>query len=134
MNKETSLIFVRALMTALGSWLIGNYFMGSQLTPELWQIILGIILSGVSVFWSVKEKTVNEEIVNSFVRQVVSFFGGLMVASGKITPERLDSLTGLILVIVPIILSYFEKKKSTRLANRQITISKLKTLKPDKAA
>lgn len=129
MNKETSFIFVRALGTAIGSWLIGNYIWGTQITPEVWQVIIGIILSLASLGWSIYEKNVQEEMVTSTVRQIISFFGGLWVASGKITPDRLDSLGGFVMVIIPIVLSYFEKKKSTRLAKREITISKLKTLK-----
>jgi hypothetical protein len=128
MNKETIFTIARTLLTSVGVFLIGKNFMGSQIDQSMWQMLVGIAMSAFSVVWGIWDKTLGIEMLQSFIRSAIIGLGGLLVAKGSLTPEKLESILGIALAMLPLVYSILSKKKSTELANGTIEPNALKTL------
>ena len=128
MNKETIYTIARTLLTSVGVFLIGKNFMGQQIDQVMWQMLVGIAMSAFSVVWGIWDKTLGIEMLQSFIRSAIIGFGGLLVAKGSLTPEKLESILGIALAVLPLVYSILSKKKSTELANGTIEPNALKTL------
>lgn len=129
MNKETVYTILRTLLTSAGVFLIGKNFLGSPIDQSLWQMLVGIVMSAFSVVWGMYDKTLGIEMLQSFIRSTIVGLGGLLVAKGSISPEKLESVLGIALAILPLIYSILSKKKSGELADGYIEPNALKTLK-----
>jgi hypothetical protein len=129
MNKETVFTIARTLLTSVGVFLIGKNFLGQAIDQVLWQMLVGIAMSAFSVAWGMYDKTLGLEMLQSFIRSVIIGLGGLLVAKGSLSPEKLESILGIALAVLPLVYSILSKKKSTELAEGYIEPSALKTLK-----
>jgi hypothetical protein len=129
MNKETIFTIARTLLTSVGVFLIGKNFLGQAIDQVLWQMLVGIAMSAFSVVWGMYDKTLGLEMLQSFIRSVIIGLGGLLVAKGSLSPEKLESILGIALAVLPLVYSILSKKKSTELAEGYIEPSALKTLK-----
>ena len=129
MNKETIFTIARTLLTSVGVFLIGKNFMGSQIDQSLWQMLVGIAMSAFSVVWGVWDKTLGIEMLQSFIRSLVVGLGGLLVAKGTLTPEKLESILGIALAVLPLVYSILSKKKSDEIKEGSITPDALKGIK-----
>lgn len=128
MNKETIFTIVRTLLTSVGVFLIGKNFLGQAIDQSLWQMLVGIAMSAFSVAWGIWDKTLGLEMLQSFIRSAIIGLGGLLVAKGSLSPEKLESILGIALAVLPLLYSLLSKKKSGDLANGAIEPSVLKTL------
>jgi hypothetical protein len=131
MNKESVFSLLRTLLTSFGVFLIGKNFLGSPIDQSLWQMLVGIILSTVSVIWGVIDKTIGLEMLQSFIRSVIVGLGGLLVAKGSLSPEKLDSILGIVLAFLPLFYSILSRKKSDGIADGTIAPFELKTTNKD---
>jgi hypothetical protein len=129
MNKETIFTIARTLLTSVGVFLIGKNFLGHAIDQVLWQMLVGIAMSAFSVVWGMYDKTLGLEMLQSFIRSAIIGLGGLLVAKGSLSPEKLESILGIALAVLPLVYSILSKKKSTELAEGYIEPSALKTLK-----
>lgn len=129
MNKETIFTIARTLLTSVGVFLIGKNFLGQAIDQVLWQMLVGIAMSAFSVVWGIYDKTLGLEMLQSFIRSAIIGLGGLLVAKGSLSPEKLESILGIALAVLPLVYSILSKKKSTELAEGYIEPSALKTLK-----
>ena len=129
MNKETIFTIARTLLTSVGVFLIGKNFLGQAIDQVLWQMLVGIAMSAFSVAWGMYDKTLGLEMLQSFIRSAIIGLGGLLVAKGSLSPEKLESILGIALAVLPLVYSILSKKKSTELADGYIEPSALKTLK-----
>jgi hypothetical protein len=129
MNKETIFTIARTLLTSVGVFLIGKNFLGQAIDQVLWQMLVGIAMSAFSVVWGMYDKTLGLEMLQSFIRSAIIGLGGLLVAKGSLSPEKLESILGIALAVLPLVYSILSKKKSTELAEGYIEPSALKTLK-----
>lgn len=129
MNKETVFTLIRTLLTSFGVFLIGKNFLGQSIDQSLWQMLVGIAMSAFSVVWGMYDKTLGLEMLQSFIRSAIIGVGGLLVAKGSLSPEKLESILGIALAVLPLVYSIISKKKSTELAEGYIEPSALKTLK-----
>lgn len=129
MNKETIFTIARTLLTSVGVFLIGKNFMGSQIDQSMWQMLVGIAMSAFSVVWGVWDKTLGIEMLQSFIRSAIVGLGGLLVAKGTLTPEKLESILGIALAVLPLVYSILSKQKSGEIKEGSITPDALKTLK-----
>jgi hypothetical protein len=127
MNKETVFTLIRTLLTSVGIFLIGKNFMGSTIDQSVWQMLVGVIMSGVSVVWGIVDKTIGLEMLQSFIRSAIVGLGGLLVAKGSLNPEKLDSILGIVLSVLPLIYSILSRKKSDGIAEGSIAPYELKT-------
>lgn len=128
MNKETIFTIARTLLTSVGVFLIGKNFLGSPIDQSMWQMLVGLIMSAGSVAWGIWDKTLGIEMLQSFIRSAIIGLGGLLVAKGSISPEKLESILGIALAVLPLVYSILSKKKSGEIATGAIEPATLKTL------
>jgi hypothetical protein len=129
MNKETVFTLIRTLLTSVGVFLIGKNFLGAPIDQSVWQMLVGIIMSATSVIWGVMDKTIGLEMLQSFIRSAIVGLGGLLVAKGSLSPEKLESILGIVLAILPLVYSILSRKKSDGIAEGSIAPFELKTTK-----
>jgi hypothetical protein len=129
MNKETIFTIARTLLTSVGVFLIGKNFMGSAIDQSMWQMLVGLAMSAFSVAWGVWDKTLGIEMLQSFIRSLIVGLGGLLVAKGSISPEKLESILGIALAVLPLVYSIISRKKSDGIADGTIAPFELKTSK-----
>jgi hypothetical protein len=129
MNKETIFTIARTLLTSVGVFLIGKNFLGQAIDQVLWQMLVGIAMSAFSVVWGMYDKTLGLEMLQSFIRSAIIGLGGLLVAKGSLSPEKLESILGIALAVLPLLYSILSKKKSGELNDGAIDPNALKTLK-----
>jgi hypothetical protein len=127
MTKETVFTLIRTLLTSVGVFLIGKNFLGSPIDQSIWQMLVGVIMSGVSVVWGIMDKTIGLEMLQSFIRSVIVGLGGLLVAKGSMTPEKLESILGIVLAFLPLVYSILSRKKSDAIMEGSIAPFELKT-------
>jgi hypothetical protein len=127
MNKETVFTLIRTLLTSVGVFLIGKNFLGSPIDQSVWQMLVGVIMAGVSVVWGILDKTVGLEMLQSFIRSAIVGLGGLLVAKGSMTPEKLESILGIVLAVLPLVYSILSRKKSDGINEGSIAPFELKT-------
>lgn len=68
-----------------------------------------------------------KESILAISRHTISILGGTLIAQGKITADELESLTGGILVLISISLSFFNKRITIRKINKfKNSVNKIK--------
>lgn len=117
---------VRTILTAVGSFLIGTTIFHHVVLAPFWSDFTGIVLTVFSTIWGIADKTAGVEQIQSALRQVVVFIGGIFVARGYITGDNLTAILALIPVLLPIAQSHAERSKSNQLAAGKITTQQLK--------
>lgn len=126
LNKETVLSIIRTALTAIGAYLIGANFFGNPIDEVIWQGIAGTILTAIGVIWGIIDKTASVEMLQSGLRSVITFVGLALVGSGKIKQELLDSLLGIVAILVPVLYSEASKAKTRMLEQGKLTVDELK--------
>jgi hypothetical protein len=126
MNQISWQSLIRTFLTVIGTFLIGKHVLGNTIDQQIWETILGAIMTVVSVVWSIIDKTATTEKLQSGVRQVVATIGGLLIASGKLTPEKLETWLGVVAILVPIIQGWLSRKKVAQLQSGEISLLQLK--------
>lgn len=117
MSQQVWLSLLRTVLTAFGAFLIGKNIFGAPVDDVLWQSIVGAILAVVSIIWGFKSKTNTLESLQSGLRSVIVVFGGLFVASGKISSGTLESIAGFVLAALPFVYSILSKNKTAMIAS-----------------
>lgn len=126
MNKQqTVLSIVRFILTAVGAYVAGKYFLGTPIDDNLWLGIAGSVVSVISIVWGIGDKTATLEMLQSSIRSVIVFFGSLLVGTGVIKDEVLQSLLGIVSVLLPMIYSEISKKKSKDIAEGKLGLADL---------
>lgn len=125
MNKETVLSIVRSILTAVGAYMAGKYFLGTPIDDNLWLGIIGSVTTLVSVIWGIVNKTATIEAVQSGLRSVIMFIGALLVGSGILKEEVVASILSIVAVIIPIVYSELSKQKSKEIAKGQLGVNDL---------
>lgn len=126
MNKETILSLIRMFMTSIGMFMFGKNILGQPIDNSIWEMIIGVVMAGVSVVWGILDKNVAIEMLQSFIRSAIIGFGGLLVAKGSLSPERLESILGVAMSLLPLLYSILSRKKTGDLDNGKLTIQELK--------
>jgi hypothetical protein len=125
MNKESVFSILRSILTAVGAYLVGKNFLGATIDNELWMGIIGAIVTLGSVIWGIFDKTAGVEQIQSGLRSSIIFFGTLLVGSGVIKDEVLQSVLAVVATLVPILYSEVTKKKNKDIATGKIGIADL---------
>ena len=126
MNKETLMSLLRTFLTSFGIFLLGKNLFGSVIDQSIWQMVVGVTMAGVSVVWGIFDKTVGIEMLQSFLRSAIIGFGGLLVARGSLSPEKLESILGIVMSILPLLYSMLSRKKTNHLVNGTLSLEELK--------
>jgi hypothetical protein len=117
MNTSTLGSLVRALLTLIGTFLIGKTIFGHPLLGPTWDTITGGMLTAGSIGWSIYNGTATEETLESLVRQLLQGAGGLLVGSGLLNSSELAAITSFVILSVPIVWGYLSKAKTAKIAN-----------------
>ena len=126
MSRQSIVTMIRALMTAIGFFLMGKNLLGNPVDQVMMEMFSGVILAGVSVYWGIVDKTVTIEAWQSFIRQLIVGVGGLLIAKGRVSAEMLNDILGAALAIMPVIYSILSRKKSTEISDGWIKTTDLK--------
>lgn len=116
MSKEIWWSLLRTVLTALGAFLIGKNIWGQPIDNELWQSIIGVIMAVGSIIWGFFDKSNTLEAVQSALRSVFVVVGGLLIASGKVSAGTLESISGVILAVLPFVYRLLSKQKTDMIA------------------
>jgi len=125
MNKEVVLSIVRSILTAVGAYMAGKYFLGTPIDDNLWLGVIGSVTTLVSVIWGIMDKTATIEAVQSGLRSVITFIGALLVGSGVLKEEVIASILYIVAVIIPIVYSQLSKLKSKEIAKGELGVADL---------
>lgn len=131
MTQEQGNALIRMILTLLGAFLAGGgiKLFGITIDTAYWQEIVGFVLAGYSIYWGIKSKNVAIEQWQSLARQVVIFGGGILVARGVITTDKLGAIVAFVVALIPLLQSYLTKKKSDQLEQGKIQVAQLKKSK-----
>jgi hypothetical protein len=127
MNKETWFSAIRAVLTLVGSYLIGKSVLGTAADSSIIEILVGSVLNVVSVVWSIVDKTATLEKLQTIIRQIITGVGGVMVAAGKLEPSKIELYVGAVLPVLTLLYSVLSRRKSDALASGKLTTETLKT-------
>lgn len=126
MNRQSISTLVRACMTTIGFFFIGKYFLGNRVDLDMIEMINGIVLSAISIYWGMADKTVSIEAWQSFLRQAIVGIGGLLIAKGYTSMENVNNFLGVILSIIPVFYSILSRKKSENITTGNVSVEDLK--------
>lgn len=130
MKQEQINSLIRHVLTLIGAFLIGggtHHFFGQVIDTAYWEEITGVIITAISIYWSIKTKEVDIEKLQGAVRQVITFILTILTAKGILSESiALAILAFVAAVIVPWIQAGLARKKVEKLSTGEIHISKLK--------
>lgn len=126
MTRQTLETITRSILMSLGTFIIGKNLLGSEITPDLYEMVVGSVMSGVAILWGVLDKNLSIEMLQSFIRSMFVGFGGLLVAKGDLTAESLESYLGIAMAILTIVYSISSRKKNNLLVDGELRPEDLK--------
>jgi hypothetical protein len=126
MTRQTLETITRSILMSLGTFIIGKNLLGSEITPDLYEMVVGSVMSGVAILWGVLDKNLSIEMLQSFIRSMFVGFGGLLVAKGDLSAESLESYLGIAMAILTIVYSISSRKKNNLLVDGELRPEDLK--------
>jgi hypothetical protein len=117
---------VRGLLSVIGAYLLGKNLFGIKVDDQLWQEFAGAIMALVALIWGILDKTATIEMVQSGIRIVLSFAGGIFVSKGVFTSDIWITIMGVVSAILPIVYSHLSKLKTKNLVTGKLPIQELK--------
>jgi hypothetical protein len=125
MKKETVYSLLRSVLILVGSFLIGTNtkIFGNPIDATLWEALLGAVLTLAGTLWGIFDKTATIEATQSGIRSVVTFIGGLFVATGKLKAETLVAIIGLITALIPVWQSALARKKVEMINDNRLQVT-----------
>jgi hypothetical protein len=105
MKKEQLLGLSRELLGALGGALatFGVSASGSQI-----ETVTGLVMVLISIVWALKANE-GKEVLFTLFRKALSVAGGVGVAFGLLTPEKLEALIAVVAPIIALVWSFHSK-------------------------
>jgi hypothetical protein len=100
--------------------------LGPSVDAVMWEMVIGGVMSVLSIVWGVLDKNVGIEMLQSTIRNVFVAFGGVLVAQGKLSSEKLETYIGFAITILPVIYSILSRKKSQEVVTGGIEHNALK--------
>jgi len=126
--KETLLSSIRALLVAVGAFIIGNHFFATTIDASWVDLIAGGVVAAVGFLWSVFSKELGTDQILAGVKSAVVFIGGLLVSAGLIKDEQWMSISGVISALIALIGSAVTKKQTANTLANPLNARKLSKL------
>ena len=126
MDRKTIETVLRATLQIIGSYIMAKNLLGPSVDAVMWEMIVGGIMSVMSIVWGVLDKNVGIEMLQSTIRNVFVAFGGVLVAQGKLSSEKLETYIGFAITLLPVIYSILSRKKSQAVVTGSIEHNALK--------
>lgn len=133
MNKDKVFSILRIVFSIVGAWLLGKNIGGTVIDPNTLQIIIGIVLGLAGMIWSFFDQTSKIESFQATIMQVFLFGGGILVSSGKISADKLQSWIPIVTMLGALLYPLLSRKKSQDVAEGKIPIEALKGVNEDGA-
>lgn len=118
--------FLRMLLAAVASFIIGKTFWGTPLTTEFLDTAIATVLEVVALVWALRAHTVAIEKLQATVRNFVVLAAGFFVSRGIISAEASISIVGAAVALATWIYSRLSKIKTEQLQRNQINVNMLK--------
>jgi hypothetical protein len=116
MNKETALSALRAILTILGSYLVGHSVFGHTVSDNLWQLLGGAAITIVSTVWGLTVKGTTVEQWQSILRSVFAALSGVLVALGVLNDQTAAAIAGLIPAIAAVLQGHLSRQTTKAMA------------------
>jgi hypothetical protein len=129
MKSTTWLAVLRMILSAFGAYWLGKNLFGHNINEALWQEIVGGMMIAISVVMTILDKSSTYEVVEGIIRQAITSIGGVLAGLGIITVEALATWSGIILALLPLLLSLVGKKKSQAIAIGDLGVKDLSGVK-----
>ena len=126
MDRKTIETVLRATLQIIGSYIMAKNLLGPSVDAVMWEMIMGGIMSVMSIVWGVLDKNIGIEMLQSTIRNVFVAFGGVLVAQGKLSSEKLETYIGFAITLLPVIYSILSRKKSQAVVTGSIEHNALK--------
>lgn len=126
MTRQTLETITRSILMSIGTFMIGKNLLGSEINPDIWEMVVGSIMSAMAIIWGVLDKNLSIEMLQSFIRSMFVGFGGLLVAKGDLSAEALESYLGIAMAILTIVYSISSRKKNNLLVDGELRPEDLK--------
>jgi hypothetical protein len=130
MGKDSILSLIRYALVAVGAYLVGKNFLGQEIDDELWQGIMGAAFALGGAVWGWFDKTATLEQIQSGFRSAISFLGMMLVGSGIIKDEVLQSVIGGLPIILSFLYARTSSVKNSQIAKGEVKIADLQGVKP----
>lgn len=118
LTKSIGLSILKYALGFAGTFIIGkNLPAFGAATTETVQIIVGSILTLVSLFWGFFDGSTTLEAFSSGIKAAIVGVGGLLVAAGKLSQDKLDALIALVTSLGPVIVSQMQKITNIKVAD-----------------
>ena len=117
MSKETGLSLIRAVLTLLGSYLIGKNIFGTTVDQNWLVVGIGAVITVASTVWGIISKEIGSEQLASALRSAVMAVGMIFVASGKLSSNALEQIALIVVTLIPIVLSRTSASTNKQLAD-----------------
>lgn len=131
-TKDTIFQILRAILSALGAFLIGRKIFGTDIDPTNWQTAVGGIMTLVAFGWGILDKSATIEMWQSGIRTLVTFIGGALLSKGILNTEQVATILSTALVVLPLIYGLLSKQKSSLIASGKLPVAELKQNEPTK--
>jgi len=126
MTRQTLETITRSILMSIGTFMIGKNLLGSEINPDIWEMVVGSVMSAMAIIWGVLDKNLSIEMLQSFIRSMFVGFGGLLVAKGDLSAESLESYLGIAMAILTIVYSISSRKKNNLLVDGELRPEDLK--------
>lgn len=122
MNKQFVITLVRTIMTAFSAYVIGRNFLGNPVTSIWWEEAIAVVVTVISVAWGLWDKSTKLEGLQSGLRQVFAFAGGIIYAKGSMEPGIWQQVTGIVIDLATLIYSMTSKEKNAGIVAGKFTV------------
>lgn len=131
-TKAKVFAFIRTILTAAGTFIIGANVMGVTVEPKTWEIVVGAFMTIIATWWGYDVKGSAEERNQSLTRHGISSAGGFVTALG-ISPivasgggdgaiQTITTIIGFILQFLPRLQKLFSNRKIKGIENNTLVV------------
>lgn len=119
MSQANVVSLLKTILVFLGTFLIGHSVANQPITSDLWDMIIGVVVSLTTTIWAVATKTSSYDMIESTIRSVLTGVGGFLVSANIIPSTTLAAIIGLVAPILAFIQSVTSKAKVISIANKE---------------
>lgn len=126
MNKDKIFSIIRIVFAIAGSILVGKNIGGTVIDQNWMMLALGVALGLAGLIWSFYDQTSTLESFQASIMQAFLFAGGILVSSGVLSVEKVETWAGIVAMIGSLVYPILSREKSKNIAEGKIPIEALK--------
>ena len=129
--KDKLLSIFRTALVAVGTYLTGKFFLGTELDDNTIAGWISLIVALAASIWGFVDKTVGIEQLQSAVRNVLIALGALFISIGSINDQVLELILLTVDTILGSTLGVASRIKNEKVASGAIPVTKLTGVNPN---